>query len=264
MLRVPSAAGRGTTMDAPALKSKFKVFVVLPAYNEEANIGGLLERIDSALTDAWLNYTVIVVDDGSRDRTQAILKERAERIPLIIKLHEVNQGLGRTIRDGLLAAAEMAGDQDIVVTMDADESHMPGLIPRMVQMLREGRDVVIASRYQPGAAVRGVSAFRRVLSFGASWLMRIFHPTPGVKDYTCGFRAYDGAALRRLAGLYGEKLVEAQGFQCMAELLLKFRKHGAIFAEAPMVLRYDLKRGESKMKILRTVGRTLRLLVKGS
>jgi len=57
MLRVPSAAGRGTTMEAPALKSKFKVFVVLPAYNEEANIGGLLERIDSALTDAWLNYT---------------------------------------------------------------------------------------------------------------------------------------------------------------------------------------------------------------
>src|SRR5437899_8990360 len=119
-------------------KTAGTVFVVLPAYNEEANIGPLLQRIETAMGEAALRFEVIVVDDGSRDRTAEILASRAGSMPLRIIQHPVNLGLGAAIRDGLHAAADLAAEHDIVVTMDADESHSPGLIQRMVFMLREG------------------------------------------------------------------------------------------------------------------------------
>jgi dolichol-phosphate mannosyltransferase len=239
-----------------------KIIVVLPAYNEEQNIGGLLERIDDALQEERLEYQVLVVDDGSRDRTLEILEGYRVQIPVSIHRHEVNQGLGATIRDGLYVASKMACESDIVITMDADETHTPGLILRMVRMIREGHDVVIASRYRPGARVFGVSLFRRLMSLGASMLFRTVFPTPGVRDFTCGYRAYRGGVLLKAISAYGDKFVDSAGFQCMVDILLKLRKLDVIFGEVPLVLRYDLKQGESKMRIAKTVGQSLSLLVR--
>jgi dolichol-phosphate mannosyltransferase len=239
-----------------------KIIIVLPAYNEEENIGALLERIDAAMIGSGLPYQVIVVDDGSRDRTFQTLNGYSKRIPLTIRRHEVNQGLGITIRDGLLLAAEVAGSDDIVITMDADQTHTPDLIASMARMIREGCDVVIASRYQPGARVQGVSLMRRAASYGASWLFRIVFPTRGVKDFTCGYRAYRGSVLVSAVSRYGSRFVEAEGFPCMADILLKLRKQEAVFGEVPMILRYDLKRGLSKMRVGMTIRQTLWLVIK--
>ena len=238
------------------------MIVVLPAYNEEANLGSLLERIDRDLTDELLPYRILVVDDGSRDRTADILAAAACSLPLTIFRHERNQGLGATIRDGLRLATEMAGEHDIVVTMDADETHSPALIATMVQRVREGRDVVIASRFQPGGAVYGLSTFRSLISWVASVLMRLCFPTRGIRDYTCGFRAYRAAVLRAANEEYGAALVDQEGFQCMADILIKLRRMDLVFGEVPMILRYDLKGGASKMRIARTVANTLRLMLK--
>jgi dolichol-phosphate mannosyltransferase len=247
-------------LEEPAKSAK--ILVVIPAYNEEANIGALLDRIDTSMAESGVRYHVIVVDDGSRDRTFEILNDYSKRIPLTISRHPVNQGLGATIRNGLLQAAGMSAPGDIVVTMDADETHAPGLIPRMVQMVREGDDVVIASRYRPGARVVGVSLPRRLASYGASWLFRILFPTSGVRDYTSGFRAYRSEVLALAASKYGSRFVEGQGFQCMVDILLKLRKLNVVFGEAPMILRYDLKQGASKMRVARTIWNTLSLAVK--
>jgi len=250
----------GQTLQSLARSSQ--VFIVLPAYNEEANIGPLLDRIGDSMAESGLQYQVFVVDDGSRDRTFEVLSDYAKRIPLTISRHPINQGLGATIRDGLLLAAETAAPNDIVITMDADETHTPGLIPRMVQMVREGHDVVIASRYRPGARVVGVSLPRRFISYSASWLFRILFPTTGVRDYTCGFRAYRGKVLTLAMSRYGRGFVEAQGFQCMVDILLKLRRLDVIFGEVPMILRYDLKLGASKMQVVRTIVHTLSLVLK--
>jgi len=250
---------------APAIDAasqNSKIFVVLPAYDEEDNIGGLLDKIDGAMTEFGLRYQVIVVDDGSRDRTFEVLQDYSKRIPLTISRHQANQGLGPTIRDGLLLAAGMAAPSDFVITMDADETQSPTLIPRMVEMLREGHDVVIASRYQPGSRVVGLSVARRIASYGASWLFRMLFPTPGVRDYTCGFRAYRGQVLALAEAKYGARFVEGQGFQCMVDILLKLRRLDLQFGEAPLILRYDLKRGASKMRVARTIWHTLSLIVK--
>ena len=85
-----------------------RIIVVLPAYNEEANIGNLLRRIFESLTDEHLGFSIIVVDDGSSDQTQRILEEYGRDFPLIVHRHEQNQGLGATIRDGLREAAALA------------------------------------------------------------------------------------------------------------------------------------------------------------
>jgi dolichol-phosphate mannosyltransferase len=239
-----------------------QVIVVLPAYNEEENLGPLLERLDDDMREEGIRYSVIVVDDGSTDGTVEVLRRYEKTIPLTIERHTVNQGLGETIRDGLMLAAKKASNEDIVITMDADETHTPGLIRRMVRMIREGHDVVIASRYQNGARVFGLSHFRRFLSYAASWMMRMVFPTPGVRDFTCGYRAYRGETLKTAVDRYGKGFVSTTGFNCMVDILLKMRKMKIIFGEVPMILRYDLKRGKTKMRVWRTTRQTLMLMAK--
>jgi dolichol-phosphate mannosyltransferase len=237
------------------------VYIVLPAFNEAENIPPLLKKIDIAMHLDETSFKVIVVDDGSKDNTAAICKDFAAYLPLHLVQHPVNKGLGITIRDGLAEAARLAKPEDIVVVMDADNSHPPGLIHSMLRKIKEGNDVVIASRYQSGGRQIGVSLLRRFLSRGASILFRIVFPTPGVRDYTCGYRAYRAAVLQAAIAEYGEKFVDQEGFQCMIDIILKLRRKNFIFAETPLVLRYDQKEGASKMKVLRTIMNTLKLIV---
>jgi dolichol-phosphate mannosyltransferase len=146
--------------------------------------------------------------------------------------------------------------------MDADNSHPAGLIIQMTRMILEGNDVVIASRYRPASRVRGLSWHRRLMSTGARVLFQVMFPIPGVRDYTCGYRAYRAGLLKEAFKVYGDALVEGQGFQCMADILIKLSRMNAIMTEAPMILRYDLKKGTSKMRVTRTVLNTLKLIIK--
>ncbi len=239
------------------------VWIVLPAYNEARNLGTLLKRIDEALTDERMPYQVIVVDDGSYDETFEVAAGASTTLPVMVEHHSHNQGLGATVRDGMLIVCEKGGERDILITLDADNTHTPGLIARMVRMIREGHHVVIASRYRPGSRVRGVPLLRRLLSRVASLVMRILFPIKGVRDYTCGFRAYDLGTLRQAVDQSGPGFFDQDGFQVMVDILLKLRKQpDLIFGEVPLILRYDQKEGESKMQIGSTIGKTLRLILR--
>lgn len=234
------------------------LWVVLPAYNEEGSIGPLLDSLLKVL-DAG-RFTIIVVNDGSTDGTASVVRGYAPTGQVMLIDQPENRGLAETLRTGLLSAVEKAGADDVVVVMDADNTHPTGLISRMIRLIKEGNDVVIASRYREGSYVRGLSLGRRTLSWGASILFRLVFPTPGVRDYTCGYRAYRAGMLRKLVETYGEEFISERGFACMVDILLRLRQQDAIFAEAPMVLRYDQKQGRSKMRVLRTVKETLLLL----
>ncbi|HVO62417.1 MAG TPA: glycosyltransferase family 2 protein [Terriglobales bacterium] len=237
-------------------------WVVLPAYNEELSLPQLLNRIHEAMTEADLPYTIIIINDGSRDATAQVARSFSDRLRLIVENHPVNMGLGATLRDGLLKALASADAEDVVITMDADNSHNPELMPRMGRLIREGNEVVIASRYQSGSMVRGVPAYRRALSLAASALFRCLFHMRGVKDYTCGFRAYRAGTLQSALNRHGAGMFDQEGFQCIADLLLKLRSPDLAVIEVPMVLRYDLKKGASKMNVMRTVRATLALVAK--
>ena len=238
------------------------IWIVLPAFNEEAGLPVLLDRIDEALSEEGLSYRIVVVDDGSTDRTFEVAMTAAGRIPLTVVRHLENQGLGATVRDGIMLVCKEGASRDILVTLDADNTHTPGLVARMVRMLREGHHVVIASRYRPGSRIRGVPIHRRILSRVASMMMIVLFPIKGVRDYTCGFRAYDLGLLQNAVTSGGDSFFDQEGFQVMLDILLKLRTQpDVIFGEVPLILRYDEKVGASKMQIVSTISKTMRLII---
>ncbi|HBJ83780.1 MAG TPA: dolichol-phosphate mannosyltransferase [Verrucomicrobiales bacterium] len=230
-----------------------EIAIVLPAYNEEKDLPVLLENIRSKMADMPFRYTVVVVDDGSKDRTAEIAREAAKVMPLKLVQHEVNQGLGEGIQTGLREGWLIG---DVVVVMDSDNTHNPVYIQDMVKIIREGdADVVIASRFQPGSVVQGVPFIRVILSWGCFLMMKVLLPYRNVRDYSTGFRAYRSLTLGRLIKNAGPRFLEESSFACMLELLLRLRWLGARAAEIPYTLRYDLKVGVSKMRIFRTMRR---------
>jgi dolichol-phosphate mannosyltransferase len=238
------------------------IHVVLPAYNEADALPPLLSRLKKAsLGHLQSGLSVIVVDDGSADGTAEVARSAGgSGLEVRVLVHPQNRGLSDAIRTGLVAAVEQAGDDDVIVTMDADDTQGPGLISRMTMLIEEGNDVVVASRYAPGGRVLGVPAHRRALSRGASTLFRLVYPVTGVRDYTCGYRAYRAGLLRQAFARWGRDFVSEPGFSCMVDILLKLDRLGAVITEAPLILRYDRKPGESKMNVRRTILQTLKLL----
>lgn len=242
-----------------AFKKENKVIVILPAFNEADAIKPMLENLSYLLASNPTVSNIIIVDDGSTDNTVDIVKAYKDMAIELIE-HGYNRGLGMAIKTGFLSALRIAKDDDVIITMDADNTHSPHLIPRMSAYINEGNDVVIASRYTTGARVFGVSKSRRLYSLGASLLFRILFPTAGVKDYTSGYRAYRAGKLKEAFRRWGESFINMSGFSCMVDILLKLRDIGSIMIEVPIILRYDLKVGESKMDVKKTIKETLLLV----
>jgi dolichol-phosphate mannosyltransferase len=250
---VPTASSTSTPTTGRA-------HVVLPAYNEEGSLPPLLRRLaDLSLTGG---LTVWVVDDGSSDATAATVEAGVAGLDLRLVRHVVNLGLGRAVQSGLRAALEHAEQDDVVVVMDADDTHDPALIPLLQAEIARGADVAICSRFVAGGDDTTAPLFRRMLSRGAAALFRRTLDVRGVRDFTSGFRAYRATLLRRATDHWGERLIEEQGFACMVELLLKLRHCDPVIAEVPLPLRYDRKQGASKLKLRRTIGQYLKLLMR--
>jgi dolichol-phosphate mannosyltransferase len=237
------------------------ITIVLPAYNEEESLPPLLKRINDAYNLNGWDASVLVVNDGSKDNTLAVAKNFRGDIKVDVLDIQPNGGLANAINRGIRKAIEGLEDTDIVVTLDADDSQNPFLIQRMMQQIAEGSDLVIASRYQPGARIKGLKKSRKIFSWAAGTLFRVFVGFEGIKDYTCGFRAYRVDMLRKTINFYGDKFITQKGFGCMVEVLLKVASQSATMNEVPMILRYDLKQGESKMNVKKTTSQTLKLLL---
>jgi len=231
---------------------------LLPAYNEAQNLPALLADLD-AVTHAQ-PLRVVVVDDGSQDGTGEVVRSWSGPSRPIVVVHEENRGLGAALRTGVEAILDRCGRNDVIVTMDADGSHRPHQIPGMVEEIRRGADVVIASRYRRGSRVTGVPPVRRLSSLCARLLLSVLFPVEGVRDYTCGYRAYRADILRRAQERYGPRWISSTGFAATAELLLTLRPLRPTVREIPIDLRYDLKRGASKMVPNRAVREHLAMI----
>lgn len=166
--------------------------------------------------------------------------------------HEQNKGLGGVLNTAFHLFLENGKEGDLCVLMDGDNSHDPVYSLTMLPKIETGADVVIASRYQCGAAVKGLSGIREFLSNGAGVFYKLILNVKNVKDYTCGYRMYTYCILKKARETYGENLAERRTFACMMEVLYKLAKIGAKFDEVPFVLRYDHKQGDSKMRVFKT------------
>jgi dolichol-phosphate mannosyltransferase len=237
------------------------IFVALPAYNEEIAIGRLLEKIHTLSNSTDYHVKVVVYNDGCVDATPDIALSWKDRLDIVVLGEATNRGLGVGLRSLVEYSAINGDDEDLFVLMDCDDTHNPNQIPQMIEEIDAGNDVVIASRFQRGASIRGVPRHRQILTAGAVLLFKSIYPIEGVSDYTCGYRCYRVRLLKQAWAEFGPALVRNAGFSCMVELLLKLNLYMPRFKEIPLALRYDLKPTQSKMAVGNNVRRLLQLLL---
>lgn len=247
------------------------IFILLPAFNEGENIQPLLETIvceargwlkDDSL--ASLPVHAVVIDDGSLDDTAERTRRFVGPIQVSLLQHERNRGLAAALRTGIGFILQNAREGDWIVTLDADQTHHPRYIFRLVEALQSGNDVVVASRFAPGGKEYGVNPWRKFLSHGARRVYHFCFPQIPLRDFSCGFRGFSYSALKAVSDRWGERLLESEGFACTGELMLKTIPHvspGRI-SEIPFELHYEQKAGKSKMPAFRTVWGTLKLITK--
>lgn len=207
--------------------------VVVPTYNEAGTIRDLAAAVRR-------HCALLVVDDGSPDGTGAIADELALADPGIEVLHRTEkEGLGPAYAAGFEVAT--AGSWDVVLQMDADFSHDPADIPRLIQAVDEGADVAIGSRYVSGGAVANWPWHRRMLSRGGNRYARLMTGCP-IRDMTAGFRAFRAPSLRALQP--GSCRASGYGFQI--EIAWRAHLSGFLVTEVPITFT-ERRIGESKM-----------------
>ena len=212
------------------------VAVVLPTYNEAENIEPLLRELRSIVPDARL----VVVDDASPDGTGDLADTCAAELGSIDVVHRAaKDGLGNAYRFAFRRVIEQGFD--VVVTMDSDFSHDPQVIPRLLQQIDEGADVVVGSRYVPGGGTKNWPLHRRLLSKWGNvytgWILGV-----EVGDCTSGFRAYRTSTLAAIE----PDTTRADGYAFLTELVVRAARQGARIDEVPIVF-VDRRYGTSKM-----------------
>lgn len=235
---------------------------IIPAYNEENNVGTLIENTRKFAESGNHVYQIIAVNDGSTDRTRAILGDMQKRLPLVILDQPVNKGVGEAFKLGFSYVAREADATDVIITKEADNTSDLVILDSMIKKIGEGYDLVLASCYMPGGRVNGTNIYRRILSAGANLLVKSVTSLNEVHTYSSFYRAYRATLIKKAHEVYGEKLIEEKGFSCMVELLLKLAKLNIRITEVPMVLNGNLRKGRSKMKVLKTIGEYIRLIAR--
>lgn len=235
-----------------------KTYIVIPAYNEEKGLPPLLATIRRLMEQEGREYHVLVVNDGSRDRTREVALEAARSMPLDVLDHEVNRNVGAAFRTGITEACRRARPDDIIVTIEGDNTNDASVIVPMVRRVEEGYDVAVASRYRPGGKFQGFPLMRRIYSHGINTLLRLLYPVEGITDYSIFYRAYRAGLLQRALDLYGDDFIESVGFASNAEMLVKLRPFGIRGSEVPLRYRYDQKASKSKMRAVRTIAEYFR------
>lgn len=200
------------------------ISVVIPAFNEERRLPARLEEIASYLQAKGLAGEIVVVDDGSVDRTTPVvehIRDRETRVPVRLIRHPVNHGKGCAVRTGVLAAACPA-----VLVSDADDSTPIGEIERLWPSHEAGIPVVIGSRRAPGDAPRVEQPPLRALAGRVFNLAVSLAGLRGLSDTQCGFKLFDRAAVRPIFAA-----LRTVGFAFDVEVLLRARSRGLRIAE---------------------------------
>jgi dolichol-phosphate mannosyltransferase len=238
------------------------IYFVIPAYNEEGNIGSLVEKIGAVAEENAFQCSIIVIDDGSTDTTPGIIKDLAAKHNIIPLENHPNAGLGRTMAKGLKHVAQISSKEDTIITLDGDATHDPMYVPAMLTELEKGFDIIIASRFAPGGHERGLAFHRKLLSRGSGTLLKLFFPMKDVQDYTCGYRMFRAGTIKLAFERFGDGFIQEPGFSVTPEILLKLRSLGAKIGEVGFTLKYDEKIGLSKIKVSRTIVQYLKMIAR--
>lgn len=220
---------------APAYPGLGRVLVVVPTYNEVENVRLITDRVRAAVPEAHL----LIADDNSPDGTGAVADELAAADDHIQVLHRAGkQGLGAAYVAGFRWALDRG--YDVVVSMDADGSHAPEELPRLLNAARDA-DVVLGSRWVPGGKVVNWPKRREALSRGGSLYSRMALGLP-VRDATGGYRAYRAEVLQKI----DLETVISQGYCFQIDMATRGWRAGFRVVEVPITFA-ERELGQSKM-----------------
>lgn len=209
----------------------------MPLHDEEAGVEALGKRLRELLArDVGRDLEIVLVDDGSTDRTPELLAALAASLPARLVRHDVNRGLTAALWTGSRLARG-----DYVGWLDSDLTYDPGILVDLAQALDEGADVALASCHHPRGRVEGVGPLRLWLSRFASGAYRLATGT-SLHTFTCMVRVQRREILARCRPLRG-------GYAGVTEALLRALRAGAAIVERPAVLRRR-REGRSKMRVL--------------
>jgi len=217
-----------------------KVWIVIAAYNEQHSIG----QVTKELVEAGYKK-VIVVDDGSSDRTSAIAKKHTKHVVR----HAINRGQGAALKTGIEYALEH--DADIIVTFDADGQHRVQDIPAMIAPIKENKvDITLGSRFLKGGS--NVPFIRKMLLKGGAWIIGLLY---GIKlsDSHNGFRALSERAAEKIE-------ITMDRMEHASEILSEIKKKKLKYMEVPVVIKYtqySMEHGQSSWNALKILYKTI-------
>ena len=226
-----------------------KVVIIIPTYNEKENIGALIGALGS-------EHRILVVDDNSPDGTADVVKKTMQLSDHVAVIQGQKEGLGRAYLRGIDYAIKNLG-AEIIVQMDADFSHDPKDVPRLLAEIESGYDLAIGSRYTEGGAIPADWELRRkILSWGGNLLVRLLTGIWGVREFTTSFRAFT-------VELYQKMNPENFSFAdntFLPAFVVEAVRVGAKTKEIPIVFA-DRRKGRSKIEVAHYVPNLLKYLL---
>ena len=234
-------------------------YFLIPSYNDSENIDLLFKNIANHLKGQ--KYKIILVDDGSTDKTKETIKIMSKIFPVQMIGYKKNKGPGYAFKYGFDYLIPKLKHDDLVITMEADNTADYNIIQKMLKKARR-YDVVLASPYAKGGAFLGINKTRMLLGQGAVILDQLIFKIKDVKTYSSFYRIYKSSILKKTKKIYAEKYITEYGFTAVVELLIRLSKIGASFYEVPSIVDWRKRQGKSKMDIKKTISRHLNLYKK--
>ena len=220
-----------------------RTIIIIPTFNERGNIGALIRALLDQFKRIRHDLHILIVDDNSPDGTEDVVRSLQANNDNVHLLTGQKAGLGTAYIRGMNHALHVL-QADLVFEMDADFSHKPEDIPRLLSEIEAGADFVIGSRYVPGGSVpKTWNLVRRLNSMGGNLAARYIAGIPQIRDCTAGFRAIRASLLRRID--FSELRVQGYAFQ--VALLHAALEEGGKIREIPVDF-VDRKQGESKLQ----------------
>ena len=235
------------------------VYICIPSRDEDRTVGVLLWKIRQVMTDLGRDFHVIVLDDGSRDGTRALLEKYKRVLPLTVVSEKESIGYGRAVEKLLRTASGHTRypKRDAIVTMQGDFTEHPDHLPSLVKSFEGGADIVYGEMAPetapPPLAVRLARRIARMV-LGR----RVGAATPG--DPLQGYRAYRAIVVRKALRDAGDgPLIGTDGWAANAELMNVLTPHARRVATVPLEKRYDMRRRPTRVRVLATIRQVLRL-----
>ena len=231
-------------MDIDSINTNFKICFVLPTYNEEENIGNIIQQIlKEEKSQSKHTFTILVVDDNSTDETQTIVQNYISSNSKVHLVTGQKKGLGDAYKRGFKYALNDL-KADLIFQMDSDGQHDTSLIPDFVSYIEEGKDVVIGSRFVEGGKTPDFSFSRLLMSKVGNLLVRYVGGITQLQDCTSGYRAIRASYLKELDFSY----LSTRGYSFQSSLICDLAWRGADISEIPIEFS-SRQGGDSKLAL---------------